>query len=270
MSRMSLSGFLSVGVGGDADVEIVRSTESLSYRRGDIVLGRGTDVVASDGGVDGRVLVMRNVGMRFDGETAYAESGTPIASLAAAAAARGLGGLEWAAGIPGSVGGAIATNAGAFGGCAADCLLCSDILTERGVRHVRADELTFSYRSVSGLPDGIILRAAFALHRADRDELVSAIARFAERRRLTQPQGRSAGSTFLAVGGVSAGYYIERAGLKGMRIGGARISEKHANFIITDGGSASDLRRLAETAKLCVYAQFGVRLHEEIRYIGEF
>ena len=69
---------------------------------------------------------------------------------------------------------------------------------------------------------------------------------------------------------MSAGYYIERAGLKGMRIGGARISEKHANFIITDGGSASDLRRLAETAKLCVYAQFGVRLHEEIRYIGEF
>lgn len=270
MSKKLLSEFLSVGVGGEAEVDIVRTTSGLTYHSGDIVLGRGTNTVASDLGTDARVLVMRNTGAEFDGLTVTAESGTSLSALSRAAIKRGLGGLEWATGIPGSVGGAVKGNAGAYGGAAGDCVLKLKVLTERGITIINADELHFSYRKTEGIPDGVILSVVFRLKRADPVMLAECAARYDERRRNTQPAGRSAGSTFLACNGVSAGYYIERAGLKGMRIGGARVSEKHANFIIMDGGCANDIRLLTDLIKLRVYAEFGVKLTEEINYIGEF
>lgn len=270
MSKKFLSGFLSVGVGGEAEVEIIRTTAGLTYYRGDIILGRGTNTVASDLGTDARVLVMRNIGAEFDGVNVTAESGTSLSALARATIKRGLGGLEWAVGIPGSVGGAVVGNAGAFGGAVGDSVSEVKVLTERGIVCIGADKLHFSYRKTDGLPEGIITGVVFRLKRADPVMLAECAAGYDERRRSSQPTGRSAGSTFLACNGISAGYYIERAGLKGTRIGGARVSDKHANFIIVDGGCANDIRLLTDLIKLKVYAEFGVRLKEEINYIGEF
>ena len=169
-----------------------------------------------------------------------------------------------------SMAGAVVGNAGAFGGAVGDSVSEVKVLTERGIVCIGADKLHFSYRKTDGLPEGIITGVVFRLKRADPVMLAECAAGYDERRRSSQPTGRSAGSTFLACNGISAGYYIERAGLKGTRIGGARVSDKHANFIIVDGGCANDIRLLTDLIKLKVYAEFGVRLKEEINYIGEF
>ena len=271
MSRVFLSSLLSAGVGGAAEAEIVSDLSAFSYRPGDVVLGFGTNVIASDAGVSGRVLLMRNSGVSIVGEYVRAESGTPLSYVARRACEAGLGGLEWATGIPGSAGGAVVTNAGAFGGETGEFVRSVSVMTERGERVVTADALKFSYRSVSGLPEGAVTRVVFGLHADDPVKLFARAEEYARKRRASQPAGRSAGSTFLAVGGKSAGYYIDRAGLKGCRIGGVRVSEKHANFILTDrGAKAADWRALADSIKLKVYSVFGVKLKEEVRYIGEF
>ncbi|HIW04257.1 MAG TPA: UDP-N-acetylmuramate dehydrogenase [Firmicutes bacterium] len=271
MSRMFLSSLLSAGVGGEAETTIVTDASAFSYREGDIVLGAGTNVIASDIGVRERVIVMRNTGVEIVGRYVTAESGTPLSLVARKACEAGLGGLEWATGIPGSAGGAVATNAGAFGGETGRLVRSVCVMTERGERIVTAGSLDFSYRSVRGLPRGAITRVVFGLKESDPKTLFARAEECAAKRRATQPTGRSAGSTFLACDGVGAGYYIDRAGLKGFRAGGARVSEKHANFIITErGATASDWRKVADTVKLAVYSAFGVRLKEEVRYIGEF
>ena len=187
-----MSEFTTVGVGGEADIEIVREATSLKFR-GETVIGRGSKILVSDGGISGRVLVMR-----------------------------------------------------------------CDKVSVRG-----------TFRTV-GLPRGVILSATIALTEGDRRKIAERMRCFAERRAATQPVGRTFGSTFRRVGGVSAGYYIERAGLKGYAVGGARISDKHANFIINEGGSAADIRSLIEIAKEKVRAEFGVTLTEEVIYLGEF
>lgn len=270
MSREYLSRYTSLGVGGAADITVVKNTDDLVYSRDDTVLGRGTNVLVSDGGVKGRVLLMRNCGAEWYGTRVTVESGTPLALLAKEACLRGAGGLEWATGIPGSVGGAITMNAGAFGGETGDVVEWVTVLTERGEVTVGRRGLKFFYRGVSGLPCGVILRARLVLNERRADELLAESSKFEARRRAAQPCGRSAGSTFKRVDDVSAGYYIEKAGLKGFSIGGARVSEKHANFIITENATAADCRALIDTIKLETYARTGVKLQEEIKYIGEF
>lgn len=270
MSREFLSRYTSLGVGGAADVTIVKNTDDLCYKRGDTVIGRGTNVLVSDDGVRGRVLVMRNTCTEWRGMRAVAESGTPLAALAKEACMRGARGLEWATGIPGSLGGAIVMNAGAYGGETGVIVDWVTVLTEYGEVTVGRQTLRFGYRSVTGLPEGVILRAGLAFSQGNAQELNEASAAYDAKRRATQPTGRSAGSTFRRADGVGAGYYIEKAGLKGFSVGGARVSEKHANFIIADGASASDCRELIDTVKLEVYARTGVKLREEIKYIGEF
>lgn len=271
MSRMSLSSLLSVSAGGEAEVKIVRSVREAEYRERDIVLGRGTNVVASDRGVTERVLVMRCDEVRFTRGGVIAESGAPLGVLATEACRRSLSGLEWAVGIPGSVGGAVVMNAGAFGGETGRLVRRVRVLTERGIADIPSGDLTFSYRGVSGLPSGAILEVELSLVPGDARKIFSAVSENIKRRRASQPSGRSAGSVFLACDGVPAGYHIDRAGLKGLRCGGAHVSDKHANFIIMDeGAKAEDFRALAETVKLKVYTAFGVKLKEEVRYIGRF
>lgn len=270
MSREFLSRYTSLGVGGEADVTIVKNTDDLCYKSGDTVIGRGTNVLVSDEGVRGRVLVMRNVGAEWQDCRAVVESGTPLAALAREACSRGAGGLEWATGIPGSLGGAIAMNAGAYGGETGNVVEWVTVLTERGEVTVGRQSLRFGYRSTAGLPSGIILRAGLVFGRRSAEELTVKSEAYDRARRASQPYGRTAGSTFKRVGNVGAGYYIDKAGLKGFAVGGARISEKHANFILTDGASAADCRALIDMVKLEVYAREGVKLQEEIKYVGEF
>ncbi len=264
-----MSEFTTVGVGGEADIEIVREATSLKFR-GETVIGRGSKILVSDGGISGRVLVMRCDKVSVRGTFITAESGIALPRLSRIAAECGLSGLEWACGIPGSLGGAVVMNAGAFGGELSDLLVSAEVLTESGVVTVTADMLRPQYRRTVGLPRGVILSATIALTEGDRRKIAERMRCFAERRAATQPVGRTFGSTFRRVGGVSAGYYIERAGLKGYAVGGARISDKHANFIINEGGSAADIRSLIEIAKEKVRAEFGVTLTEEVIYLGEF
>lgn len=264
-----LSEYTSFGIGGGADVYFLRDHDDAELlSRPHVILGRGTNVLVSDRGCALPVVVNRLRGVRFDGCEAWAASGEPLASLARECAARSLSGLEWACGIPGSVGGAVAMNAGAFGGSVAARLVYADVLVGGSAVRLSAAECGFGYRS-SKLR-GFVLGAAFALDRAE-SALVEARMRELDRRRaLTQPKGRSAGSVYKRAD-LPAGAYIEGAGLKGAREGGAVVSEKHANFILNAGGAtAADVLRLMERIEAAVYARYGVKLEREIKLIGEF
>lgn len=271
MSRRLLAEFLSIGTGGEAEIEIVTDAAELRPRAGDVVLGRGTNVLASDGGVSGRVWVMRNSAIGVRGCSIYAGAGATLPAVVRAAAESGLSGLEWAAGIPGSVGGGVIMNAGAYGGELGDVLSRVETLTDGDVVSTPAHELTFEYRRTTGLPNGIVTAAEFRLKNGDVAAIYEKMRGYNEKRRASQPGGRTFGSAFKRVGDESAGLYIDRAGLKGRRVGGAVVSGKHANFIVNDGGAtAGDVRALLDIVKLTVYGKFGVQLQEEIGYIGEF
>ena len=271
MSRRLLADFLSIGAGGEADIEIVTDASELKVTGGEIVLGRGTNVLASDRGTARRVIVMRNSCISVRDNFVYAGAGAALPAVVRAAAESGLTGLEWACGIPGSVGGGVIMNAGAYGGQLGDKLTRVEVLADGDTVSVPARDLEFAYRNVSGLPRGVITAAEFCLKKGDVAKIYEKMRGYSETRRANQPGGRTFGSAFAKAGGKSAGWYIEQAGLKGRRVGGAKISEKHANFIINDGGAtATDVRTLLDVAKLTVYAKFGVRLAEEVRYVGEF
>lgn len=271
MSRRLLADFLSIGTGGEAEVQLVTDAEQLRPTGGEIVLGRGTNVLASDRGVRGRVIVMRNSFIGVRGNRVYAGAGAALPAVVRAAAESGLTGLEWACGIPGSVGGGVIMNAGAYGGSLGDRLTRVEVLTDGDIVSVPARDLDFRYRGVGGLPRGIVTAAEFGLRQGEVGAIYAKMREYAETRRLAQPGGRTFGSAFARVGDKSAGWYVEQAGLKGRRVGGAHISEKHANFIVNDGGAtAADVRALLDVMKLTVYARFGVRLTEEVKYIGEF
>lgn len=270
MRRELLSDYLSVGAGGEANIRIVTDASVLRPTGRETVIGRGTKLLAPDGGVDGEVWVMRNVRAEVHGREIVAESGAPLPVLAWLAADAGLSGLEWACGIPGSVGGGTVMNAGAYGGELADVLERVEVVTPNGTCVLRAGELSPAYRRMGGLPRGVISTVTLRLASGDRAKIRSAMRKNNESRLASQPSGRTFGSTFKRVGNVSAGYYIDRAGLKGLRIGGASVSEKHANFIVNEGGSAADVRALIERIKAEVSGKFGIALEEEVIIIGEF
>jgi len=200
---------------------------------------------------------------------------------------QGLAGLEWAVGIPGTVGGAIVGNAGAHGGCVADSLVAVQVLDASGeVRALAAAELGFGYRSSlfkrritkdeeqgEETGDGrqaIIISAEFALQAGDRQELQARATEYLAQRRSMQPKGFSAGSVFRNPSGDTAGRLIEAVGLKGTRYGGAQISEKHANFIINcDGATAADVLALMDLARQSVFGHCGVALQPEIVLVGD-
>lgn len=198
--------------------------------------------------------------------------GANIQDMIRSMAHRGYGGMEGIYGIPGSVGGMIRQNAGAYGFEISDRIISAEcyIPNEKKVVSLSKDEMRFSYRdSIFAHNDMIILKAKFELVRKDKSEIYDDITRFARKRRESQPlTERSLGSVFKKIGDVSAGYYIERVGLKGYRLGGAQISVKHAGFIVNTGGAtASDYLGLIEIAKNKVYHEYGIELQEEIQII---
>ncbi len=244
------------------------------------LLGRGSDLVISDRGMPGLVVQVRAEGIRVDGPRITVEAGVPMARLATVAREAGLSGVEFALAIPGTVGGAVWANAGAHGSDVRAVLAEASVLSgEDGAEAVfDADGLGLAYRESrlkhprARVPD-LVTWATFALVPVERsviDERLDEIRRW---RRLHQPVGMpSAGSVFRnPPTGPSAGELIDRAGLKGRRIGGASVSQKHANFIVNDGhGTAADVRRLADLVRATVAGRFGVDLQPEVVFAGDW
>lgn len=269
----SLSAFTTFGIGGAArTLTVARSRAELidAAVRGALVLGRGSNVLVSDDGYDGEVVVNRYAGVTRSGMSVTAASGTALAALCGYLKEQGLRGMEWAVGIPSSVGGATVMNAGAFGGSVSDRLVAAEVLRGGNVVALGADELGFGYRKSSLTGGDTVISATFALEAGDPSDIGALHAEYAARRRAKQPSGRSAGSVFKNPAGRSAGALIEAAGFKGYRIGGAEVSRKHANIIINTGGAtARDVISIIRTIKSELGAR-GTPVEEEIVYIGEF
>ncbi len=253
------------------------------------LLGGGSNVLISDEGLSGLVIINRAKGrarIRFDlsGQPAlvWADAGVNLGQLARQAAEHSLGGLEWAAGIPGTLGGAIVNNAGAFDGDMAGNLVMATILHRKWqIDHVQAyqerwtaADMQYRYRS-SRLKENphqaVVLSALLRLEHRTPSEIKAKMEEFAQRRKNTQPPGASLGSMFKNPPGDFAGRLIDAAGLKGLTIGGAMISPLHANFFINLGNAkASDVWQLIQAARQAVAAKFGIDLELEIQPLGNF
>lgn len=243
------------------------------------IIGGGSNVLVSDQGVKGFVIL--NKSKRFfvrpsrGGMRLVADSGVSMPYLAGMLAKRGIAGLEWFIGVPGTIGGGVVQNAGAWGGEIRDRLVSVQWLTyDNEVETVPADELDLSYRHsvVHDMPPDerpVVLRATFQLERDDPDAVRKRVRYYTMRRTTSQPRAASGGSTFKNPPGDYAGRLIDEAGLKGYQIGGATFSETHANFIVNTGdATAADIQALIELARERVREQFGIELELEIERIG--
>lgn len=268
-------------VGGPADVLLIARSrdelvEAVSLARGAnapvTILGYGANVLISDKGIRGLVIVNRAEHIEFQGELVEVDSGANLVSLARRALEEGVGGLECLIGIPGTIGGAIVGNAGTKYDWISRRVETVAVLDADGmVRQVPASEMEFGYRTSRVKRSGeLVLGARLRGRKADRSVIEERMKEFLAERK-TQPSGPSTGSVFKNPDGDYAGRLIEACGLKGSRIGGAKISEVHANFIINDRqATAQDIRSLIETAKAAVREKHGVVLEEEVRYLGEW
>lgn len=286
----SLARYTSARIGGPAEfllfadsadelAEQVRTGWQLGMKV--FILGGGANVLVSDSGFRGLVLVNRARRVEFneDRETVVvrAESGVNLGVLARLCVARGLAGLEWAATVPGTIGGAVYGNAGAHGGDIAGSLRMAEILQHDGtVREWSNEELEFGYRT-SALKrqrngrNHVVLAAEMALTRGDAQALQAKVDEGIAHRKRTQPPGASLGSMFKNPPGDYAGRLIDAAGLKGKRIGGAEISTLHANFFVNLGECrASEVFALIHLAHDAVKAKFGVDLELEVELVGEW
>lgn len=240
------------------------------------VIGNGSNLLVGDGGVDGVVIeIGKNMSdITVDGETITAQAGALLSSVAQCALDTGLSGLECESGIPGSVGGAVAMNAGAFGGEIKDVLSRVEVLTPGGDRmELDASELNLSYRySVLPQRSWIVLTAQFQLHRDDPKQIRARMDELKQKRVAKQPLDYpSAGSTFKRPEGHFAGKLIQDAGLKGACVGGAQVSRKHSGFIINTGKATSaDILELIHRVQQTVFEDSGVRLETEVKIIGKF
>ena len=238
------------------------------------VLGGGTNLLVADRGIRGVVLQNAWRESTVDGAIVQAAAGTELAHVAAVAARSGITGLEWMATVPGTVGGAVHGNAGAFGTETADVLVDAELVDLNGDEWTaRADELGYAYRtsSLQGTPI-ICLRARFRGTPGDRSTAVRRIKEMANERIRKQPLAQpNTGSIFRNPPGDHAGRLIEAAGLKGRTIGGATVSEKHANFIVNTGDAvAADVRALMAVCQDEVAKRFGVTLVPEVELVGEW
>ena len=241
-----------------------------------LVIGNGTNLLALDTGLD-RLVIDTSAGLNRLGEgdkpnTLTAEAGVSLARLADFACKQGLTGLEFAHGIPGTVGGAVCMNAGAYDGEMKQVIESVTVLfPDEGIRTLSCGEMDFSYRHslLSDHPDAVALRASFRLAPGDREAIHGRMRELMARRKASQPlEYPSAGSTFKRPAGYFAGTLIESSGLKGLTVGGAQVSEKHAGFVINTGtATAADVLAVIRQVQDRVYAEKGVRLEPEVRII---
>ncbi|HEU4345798.1 MAG TPA: UDP-N-acetylmuramate dehydrogenase [Candidatus Binatia bacterium] len=283
-----LARYTSMKIGGPADYFIEVEAEPalarllpMLTRRGlpCCLLGNGSNVLISDGGVRGAVLHLagefKRVEWREEGEIVEAQVGAACAvtQLVRQAARRGYGGLEFAEGIPGSVGGALVMNAGAYGSEFEKVIDRVHGVTGSGEAvHFSREELTFTYRD-SHLPPGMIVtRVRMRLRHEAAEKVSLKVRELVSRRKSSQPSGYpNSGSMFRNPAGDFAGRLIEAAGLKGRKMGRAQISARHANFIVNLGGAkAEEVRGLMELARAEVKRQFGIELVAEVRLLGDW
>ena len=285
-----LSALTTFRVGGPADalVTLLDSAElqavlDLCHREQITwkIVGRGSNILASDDGFRGIIVVLGDgfkqidIGNKSNGRwcEVRAGGGVGLARLADWCAGHGLSGVEFAAGIPGTVGGAVAMNAGAWGREMADVIVSIELTDRKGVRELDRTALSFGYRRCDNLAgdtdSSVVSAASLRLKKEATEQILSTMSNLLQKRRERQPLGlASGGSVFRNPAGDSAGRLIDAAGLKGVRVGGAEVSDKHANFIVNRGGaSAEDIRSLIAQIQHQVKTQSGVELIPEIEFI---
>ena len=240
-----------------------------------LVIGNGTNLLAPDSGLDRLVVETSGLSHLDMGEEPgrlLAESGVPLARLADFACRQGLTGLEFAHGIPGTVGGGVCMNAGAYGGELKQVVSgVSALFPEEGVKFLTGEELAFGYRRsfLTEHPEAVVLYAVFRLSAGDPEAIRETQRSLMARRRASQPlEWPSAGSTFQRPEGHFAGTLIEQCGLKGLGVGGAQVSEKHAGFLINRGGATcADIKELIRQVQEAVLEKTGVRLEPEVKIV---
>lgn len=271
-------------VGGPADVLVQPDETALAailalcrqYHVPYSFIGNGSNLLVGDKGIRGVVIEMTDPmgNIEVDGTKITAQAGAMLSKIANTAASNGLGGMEFAAGIPGSVGGAVVMNAGAYGGEMKDIIEKVYVLDENGAQlELDRDALDFGYRH-SCIPEKkyIVTKVVLDLVPRNEAEIRSEMKELNEKRAEKQPlQYPSAGSTFKRPEGYFAGKLIMDAGLRGYQVGGAQVSEKHCGFVINKGdATAADICQLMQDVSDKVQAQFGVVLEPEVKMIGEF
>jgi UDP-N-acetylmuramate dehydrogenase len=293
-----LARYTTARIGGPADAMLVaENTEELAKftvavweREWPLVLlGAGSNVLISDAGIRGIVILNRARRVNFDEHsvppTVWAESGANFSLVARQAAERGLSGLEWASGIPGTVGGAVVGNAGAHGSDIAHNLLMAEILHRKKItgmdRYIEllkekwsVEQMAYEYRSSiikRQVVQAVVLVALLRLEHSTPDAVQARMEAYSDYRHKSQPPGATLGSMFKNPTGEYAGRLIDSAGLKGTVIGDAMISPRHANFFVNRGrAAASDIYHLIELARNTVLEKYGVRLQLEIELLGEW
>lgn len=272
-------------IGGPADYFLIPETyeqiqkileicrrEELPY----FILGNGSNLLVSDQGYRGVIIqTFRNFsGVTVDGNKICAASGALLSAIAAAAKNASLTGFEFAGGIPGTLGGAVVMNAGAYGGEMKDVLEEVTVMDQEGqIRILKVDELEMGYRtSIIKKAGYLVLEAVIALEPGDQERIKERMRELTEQRTSKQPlEYPSAGSTFKRPEGYFAGKLIMDCGLRGYRVGGAQVSEKHCGFVINTGGAtAQDVRTLMQNVSDKVFEKYGVTLEPEVKFLGEF
>jgi UDP-N-acetylmuramate dehydrogenase len=275
--------FTSIKVGGPADCLLfpkdwgeLRKVVQHARRKSIpiLILGKGTNLIVRDKGIRGWVISLTQGMKEFQvkGDVVEAEAGLPLQRLVQFSSQKGLGGLEPFFGIPGTVGGGLAMNAGAWGVELKDILLSLTLMNKNGeVVERPRQKLKFGYRRSALPPHWIILKGRFQLRKERKEEILERIASYWERRKKAQPLDYpSAGSIFKNPSEGPAGKWIEEAGLKGFRLGQAMVSDRHANFIINLGkATAQEVIDLMEWIERKIYEKKGLSLEREVRVVGE-
>jgi len=263
-------------VAGSIDELVALLDVAAAARVPAFLLGKGSDVVVADAGIRGLVIRVRADEVTIDGTRVHAAAGASMTGMAKRCARQGLAGFDWAISIPGSFGGAVWANAGAHDGQMADVVREVEVFDprDRSRRRLDAAELAFGYRD-SRFKHGpeVVLAGMIELAAGDPAQITALVDEHQARRHETQPLAdQNAGSVFRNPPGDHAGRLIEAAGLKGHRLGTARVSELHANFIVTDRGSgrASDVRALGDHVRATVTERFGIDLAYEIEFVGSW
>ncbi|MBP3885532.1 MAG: UDP-N-acetylmuramate dehydrogenase [Olsenella sp.] len=270
-------------IGGPADIFVIPDTIDdareviAACREADVpyfVLGKGSDLLVSDDGYRGVIVAIADglVNVTVDGNEICCQAGVPLHEASEMACDLGLSGLEFACGIPGSVGGACFMNAGAYDGCMADVLssVCC-LMPDGSTANIAVGDLDLGYRKSRVRDEGlVVLSATFALRPGDPEEIRATMDDLTQRRESKQPlEYPSAGSTFKRPEGYFAGKLITDAGLKGYQSGGAAVSTKHAGFVVNLGdATAADVHAVIDHVQDEVERQFGVRLEPEVRFLG--
>lgn len=296
-TNVPLFKFTTFRIGGPAQflaevTETKKLAELLNFLSGEgidyLILGGGSNILLPDEGIEGVVIKIKCQAIRVTGETIFAEAGAPLGAVVNEAAKSGLAGMEWAAGLPGTVGGAVRGNAGAMGGNIATVLKKAEVWHSGEVSAITAAECLFEYRdSIFKREPMVILGAHFKLAPGESKKSLAAMQEILKKRVGRYPPYPSAGSFFKNVkmenwkqdtddlpqdfienGRVSAGWLADKAGLKGFSVGGAMVSSEHGNFLINyQNATQADILSVVEEVKKRVYNMFGVELEEEVQII---